>query len=289
MPDEKPSFFRHGSARFLLGGALLCAVLLLARQHMLAALGVMVVVAAAGALRRAQEEASRRPRPSPLHPPVNAFRPISSGLATRQTLEARLAEEWARERPPGDPTAVVLIAIDAFDHLREQGGAMAGDVAMLTLASALSRMLPRGADLLVRYNDSTFAVLLSGTDLPGSLRVAARLRWSIVRLGIANAGTASGFLTACTGVAVQHGMAKGGTPALLAAAEGALAAAQLAGHDRLEYAVLGSDSLPDSHALQASIPSLDSASAPDARLPAIRAWTPERAPALHSRQSSPVA
>jgi diguanylate cyclase (GGDEF)-like protein len=256
-------------------------VLFTAHWHVLATLVALISVAAAGAAQRFQEQSSAPGRKS--EGPSTSAQRLESGVATRQTLESRLDEEWHREGAASQPTSLLLIAVDASEHLHAQGGALAGDVAMLTLASAVARVLPRQADLLARYNDSTFAVLLSGTDLPGSLRVAARLRWAMVRLGIANPGTASGFLTVCMGVAVQHGI--NSTSGILAAAEGALASAQAIGHDSLQYVVPDSESPPAPSGSGLLLTAANVQTVQSARLPAIRAWTTERAPVLHSPQS----
>ncbi len=285
------SVFRHRSTRFLAGGLLVCAVLLAVRLHGLAALVALVSVASAGAAQCLTKKASADGGADQPDASMEEQRRAYAGVVDRQTLEARLDAEWNHEHYLGQPTALLLIEVDAYEQLYAQADALAGEVAMLTLSSALARMLPRAADLLARYNESTFAVILSGTDLPGSLRVAARLRWATVRLGIANAQTKSGFLTTCMGLAVQHGIDPGGRVALISAAEGALGQAQRVGHDSLEYVVLGEES-----SLSAGSPHV-TASAKDPgrssfqaqglipKLPAIRAWTPERAEAMHWPQS----
>jgi diguanylate cyclase (GGDEF)-like protein len=293
MPGSElaASLFRDRSARVLAGGALVCAVLFMARLHGLAALVALMSVAAAGVVERYERKALEDARPDQTGVPVEAQPRVHAGVADRQTLVDRLDAEWNHEYYAGQPTALLLISVDAHEQLYAQADALAGDVAMLTLSSALARMLPREADLLARYDESTFAVILSGTDLPGSLRVAARLRWATVRLGIANARTTSGFLTTCMGLAVQHGIDPAGTGALMAAAEGALGEAQRVGYDSLEYVVLGEESpvsaaLPQGSASpQASGLSSFQAQGFIPKLPAIRAWTPERAQVMHSPQS----
>jgi hypothetical protein len=72
----------------------------------------------------------------------------------------------------------------------------------------------------------------------------------------------------------------------MAAAEGALGAAQRVGHDSLEYVVLGEESpLGASSPLKDSGRSSFQAQGFIPKLPAIRAWTPERAQVMHSPQS----
>jgi diguanylate cyclase (GGDEF)-like protein len=276
----------------------------LARQQVLAALAALLVVAAAGALRRVLEQGrlegvrSAGGAQSGAAGAPGVRGQVAKTIVDRRTLNAMLDAEWVREQGSGTPTALLLLVVDAYEHFREQGP-IAGDVTMLTLASALLRSLPREADLLARYDESTFAVVLRGTDLPGSLRVAARLRWSIVRLGIANPRTTSGFLTICIGLVVQHGPALGGTEGLLNAAGTALDKARSHGDDRLEYMVLGLESQPSGApeptaasaqaSTRASAPMTDlvaaQAVAAGAGLPTIRARSAERGQVVHSPQS----
>ncbi len=303
MSVRRPSasIVRQGSTGLLVCGAALCTALLLARQQVLASLSALLVVAAAGALRRLVEQGRLQGHRSAGGPLIGAADApgargqVSKSIVDRQALEAVLDAEWVRDQRPGTPTALVLLSVDAYEHFREQG-AIAGDVTMLTLTNALLRSLPREADLLARYDESTFAVVLRGTDLPGSLRVAARLRWSIVRLGIANARTASGFLTASIGLVVQHGPAEGGTEGLLNAAAAVLGKARSTGDDSLEYRVLGLESQassgspePAQATTRASAQMTDlvaaQAGAGASGLPSIRAWTGERAHVVHSPQS----
>ena len=294
------SFFRQGSGRLLLCGALLCAALFTAHLPVMATIVALLIVAMAGALRRFQEQKSETAsRPLARTPPaVQGDRP-ARGIASRRSLERKLQEEGARDKRPGDPTALLLISVDAFSQLQGPGGQqgtqrpgvqqqgvsepgnnVAAEVAMLTLSCALQRMLPREADMLARYDDSTFAVVLSGTDLPGSLRVAARLRWAVVRLGIANPGTASGFLTVSMGIAVKHGLNSHEGEALLLDAESVLDAARRTGDDSLKYILLCGESSAGSTDSQLSSPAPPASRA----LPAIRAWTPEPASVLYSPQ-----
>ena len=271
------SSFRRGSAPLLVCGALLCAALFMAGQHLLATLALLVLVAAAGALRRAAESGNQA------HPgSARERQQPAGGLADRQALAARLDQEWRRDRRPDEPTALLLIAIDAPQLLRSQESPLALEVAMLTVSATLARMLPRDRDLLARYDETTFAAVLQGTDLPGSLRVAARFRWAIVRLGIAHPGSASGFLTACIGIAVQHGAGTGDPNALLLSTEASLHRAQQVGHDRLEYAELCCDGSAGSAAAN---PPPGQAPPLSAGRPTIRAWTPERVSALQLPQS----
>ncbi len=258
---------RRGSAGLLVCGVLVCAAFWIEGMPRLAVSGFLLIAALAGAVRQVQAGSGRGEHGQESQA-LGSDRQAAPGMADRAMLEARLEEEGRRERRAGEPTALLLIGVDEFDRLQAQG-ALTADVAMLTVASTLTRMLPRAADLLARYDERTFAVVLRGTDLSGSLRVAARLRWAIVRLAIANPQTESGLLTVCIGVAVQHELTAGGREKLMVAAEAALGAAQQGGTDRLEYVEFA-----ESRAIDAGESSRV--------LPAIRAWTPE-----HARLYSP--
>ena len=329
------SFFRRGSAPVLLCGGLLSAALFSTGLYLAGALCILVVCGLSGALHRRgthrlEQLSAGQCASSSSRIPVHSAQPTDAkltGIAHRPALEARLQQLAAepastRGQAPQQPTALLLLTVDAYDLLHEQAGAVAADVAMLTLSSALGRALPRQADLLARYNRSTFAVLLCATDLPGSLRVAARLRWAITRLGIANPHTPGGLLTISIGIAVHHDLFTAGAPGLLTAAEQTLLAATQAGHDALEYQVSGQNGILDlghgadlnrsqkrSQNLSQTFegfthspdPALDRGSsraprpspipggAPEHGLPSVRAWTVERSVVLHSSHGHPVA
>ncbi len=274
------SIFRRGSAPVLVCGGLLAASLFATGLYLTGAVCVLLVCCLSGALHRLGTHRLERPHAelcSTCTSSLSLAKPAvpAAELAGPSTFAARLQAVSTREHAPGEPTALVLIAVNALDQVEEQAGGVAAEVAMLTLLSALRRALPRQSDLLEQYSRSTFAVLLQGTDLSGSLRVAARLRWAITRLGIASAHTSSGFLTTSIGVAVHHDLPLAGPNALIQAAEQTLEAARQSGHDGLEYQVAGLAPAPGFRP-NAAVVTL--------ALPAIRAWTVERSP-----HSSPVA
>ncbi|HEY0786780.1 MAG TPA: GGDEF domain-containing protein, partial [Acidobacteriaceae bacterium] len=225
-------------------------VLLAARQQVLAGVEVAGIALGIMALRWRRQQRARvllqarlqsGSNITPASPTGACLKNPLTGIATRAGLETSLQNEWRRVRSPGEPTSLVLIGVDDFSGLLHADGAVPAEVTLLTLARALARMLPRGSDLFAHHDASTFAALLPGTDLPGALRVAARLRWTILRLGIVRghtAATSPGFVTASMGVAVQREPACEG--ALLSAAQQALHAASARGCDQLEYTSLDS-------------------------------------------------
>jgi diguanylate cyclase (GGDEF)-like protein len=151
-------------------------------------------------------------------------------------LAAKLAEESSRERLPQEPTALLLIGLDDAQQLSQSEGCAAAQLVQLTVARAFGAALPRRADLLARLDESTFAAVLPGTDLPGALRVAARLRWAVLRLGIPHPSRET--VTVSFGLAVECGAITQEGARLVGTARALLRQAQSAGGDRTQHEVL---------------------------------------------------
>lgn len=83
-----------------------------------------------------------------------------TGLPNRMSFEARMAALLEDDVVGGEPAAVVLVGLQRFSHVRDTLGFAAGDSAAKILAERL-RLAVRGADLVARISDDTFAVLLT--------------------------------------------------------------------------------------------------------------------------------
>ena len=121
------------------------------------------------------------------------------------------------------PLVIVLLDLDHFAAYGEQHGRPAGD-RLLHDASEAWRAHVRPDDLLVRYGDGQFGVILSRVQLPAVERIIARLQHA----------TPSGQ-TFSAGVALWNGSEDG--QALIVRAGEALEAAKHAGHN--QYVVHG--------------------------------------------------
>ncbi len=80
-----------------------------------------------------------------------------------------------RIRRAGGELALIVIEAEALDEMRRRYGSAATDRVLSLLAGLLQQRV-RQADLLARYDEARFALLLDGTGNHGATRVAEKLR-----------------------------------------------------------------------------------------------------------------
>lgn len=99
-------------------------------------------------------------------------------IANRRGLMQAFDAERARLERTGAPLAVGLLDVDNFKRLNDDLGHAAGDVALKTLASVVSKAL-RPTDLVARYGGEEFVVLLPDTPLDEGEQILTRLQRSL--------------------------------------------------------------------------------------------------------------
>lgn len=113
------------------------------------------------------EEARRDDDPlqSALHDPV-------TGLPERGLLLDRMALALARARRSSDDVAMLLLAVEDLDAIRERLGASQGDRVLRDLAERLARAV-RDTDTVARFGPADFAILCEGVADKETLMVVA--------------------------------------------------------------------------------------------------------------------
>jgi len=125
-----------------------------------------------------------------------------TGIANRRRMDETLELEWRSCQRTGAPLALAMIDIDHFKCLNDTYGHCAGDLCLVTVASALKTGLGRSHDLIARYGGEEFLCLCPGTDLAGMQVKADELRQAVQALGIPNEGAgAAPVVTISIGVA----------------------------------------------------------------------------------------
>jgi two-component system, cell cycle response regulator len=151
-----------------------------------------------------------------------------TGLANRRHGAHQLAREVALGVRHGRLLALVRVDVDHFKAINDTYGHQAGDQVLTEVARRLAGAV-RGGDELARWGGDEFVALLPGTDKPGALRAAERLRAAVTAAPIDAAGMA-------LDVTVSVGWAYwvGDTPDdLLARADRALYRAKDAGRNQV--------------------------------------------------------
>ena len=163
-----------------------------------------------------------------------------TGVSNRRRFDGALASQWAHCLRKISPLAVIMVDIDFFKQYNDAFGHQAGDACIQAVASALADHLRRPQDLVARYGGEEFACILPDTPLGGALDKALELEQAIRALGVPHSKSdIAAVVTASFGVAAITPTARTHPAALVAAADGMLYAAKLAGRGRVRSTGLG--------------------------------------------------
>ena len=156
-----------------------------------------------------------------------------TGVLTRDGFDERLLREWERARRAQAPLSLLLIDIDFFRAYVDSGRAPQGDDGLKKIAEALGRALFRPTDVLARYGDDEFAVLLPAVHEEGARVVAARVRSQVHALAMPHSGGVGGIVTVSIGVAALTPEGELPPQQLITLCERALAQAKRMGRDNI--------------------------------------------------------
>ncbi|MES2296038.1 MAG: diguanylate cyclase [Pseudomonadota bacterium] len=151
-----------------------------------------------------------------------------TGLPNRQGLGEALGAACARAAGEGAGFAVLLLDIDNFKQINGTHGHPVGDQVLVDLAGILSQNLG-AADVLGRWGDEEFLIVMPGAGADGARTAANTLRACLARQSLPVVGK----MTACFGSALWRGGDI--VPALIARADAALGRAKTGGRDRIEH------------------------------------------------------
>jgi diguanylate cyclase (GGDEF)-like protein len=104
-----------------------------------------------------------------------------TGVGNRRAFEERLEEELARSNRSGQPVALILCELRAFDDYAVRHGAAARDRALRAVAAAASQSVRR-SDSVFRHGSARVALVLTNTDAAGARIAADRIRRTVVAL-----------------------------------------------------------------------------------------------------------
>ncbi len=156
-----------------------------------------------------------------------------TGVLSRASFDERLAVEWARARREQTPLSLLLIDIDHFRAYVDTHVATLGPDRLKKIAAALGRAVFRPADVVARYGDDEFAILLPAVHEEGARVVAARVRMLINTLAMPHSGGEGGIVTVSIGVAAFTPAGETGPEALVAPCAAALEQAKRMGRDSI--------------------------------------------------------
>ncbi len=155
-------------------------------------------------------------------------------IANRRRFDQALQSEWQRMGREKKPLSLILVDLDFFKLYNDCYGHQGGDECLKKVAEILDRNAHRGGDLAARYGGEEFAVILSGTDARGAMRVAESIRSDLKAMAIPHeASKISESVTASMGAASAVPAAELSVEWLIGEADRALYRAKLEGRDRI--------------------------------------------------------
>ncbi len=113
-----------------------------------------------------------------------------TGLANRRRFNEMLRLEWARARRDQTPLSLIKCDVDFFKAFNDSLGYQEGDLCLAAVASCLGRFARRSTDLVARFGEDEFVVLLPGTVEPDAVAIAEEIRDAIALRKIPHPGPA---------------------------------------------------------------------------------------------------
>lgn len=155
------------------------------------------------------------------------------GVLNRFAFDEHLLREWERAKHAQAPLSLLLIDIDHFRANADSQRAPLGDERLKKIAGALGQAVFRPTDLVARYGDDEFAILLPAVHEEGARVVAARVRTQVNALALLHSGGEGGIVTVSIGVAAIEPAAGGRPQQLVDLCTQALEEAKRMGRDSI--------------------------------------------------------
>ncbi len=152
-----------------------------------------------------------------------------TGLFIQQYFNKRLKEEIKLPENQG-PISLLMIDVDYFEGIREKHGYAMGDEVLKEISEVIKNKA-RFGNLIARYSEKQFALLLPNTSRPEALAAANDLRMKIRELTFGH----DDKTTVSIGIGCFGDTEDLDYEDLIKQAENALYIAKLKGKDRVEY------------------------------------------------------
>jgi diguanylate cyclase (GGDEF)-like protein len=159
-----------------------------------------------------------------------------TGIPNRGTALEAIHRERSRQLRESTSFGVVLIDIDHFKRVNDGCGHLVGDFVLKTVAERIVACV-RPYDTVGRYGGEEFLVVVTTSDVSGTMSLAERIRKSIASTPVVTDSGAIHVSISC-GVACSSGDTRLEAEALLYLADEALYRAKAAGRNRCELATV---------------------------------------------------
>jgi two-component system, chemotaxis family, response regulator WspR len=159
-----------------------------------------------------------------------------TGLSNRRYLDEFLEAEWRRALREHTEISMLMIDVDYFKRYNDTYGHVAGDNALRTVATTISREISASRDLVARFGGEEFAAVLPGVGRGGARLIAEKMRRDVAALAVPHIGSeASQHLTISIGGATLTPAEGADVTVLIEAADAALYRAKHEGRNRVVF------------------------------------------------------
>jgi diguanylate cyclase (GGDEF)-like protein len=157
---------------------------------------------------------------------------VLTEVANRKVFYEFLDREWRRGCRYHMPLSLIFVDIDYFKAYNENNGHEAGDECLKRIATVLSKTAARGGDLVARYGEEEFGVILADTDNKSASYLAEEMRKKVQNLGLST-DQSGGHLTVSVGVATVFPAQDRKPDSFVAMADKALTQAKNSGRNQI--------------------------------------------------------
>ncbi len=107
-----------------------------------------------------------------------------TGVSTRVAFDMRFRAAWEHAASRRQSVALLLFSIDQFADRRREFGSQVAELMQGHVASCLQESLRRSDDMVARFDNQHFVVMLPGVGTDGATQIAERLRVMIEEMSI---------------------------------------------------------------------------------------------------------
>ncbi len=160
-----------------------------------------------------------------------------TGIANRRRFDDYFEREYKRAIRENSTLSLLLLDVDHFKAYNDHYGHPAGDDCLQQIATTLSEILKRPADLLARYGGEEFVAVLPSTPRVGAQHIASSLVKAIENLEIPHTkSTTASVVTISIGYATASSgwIDKFKSSDLIECADNAMYQAKTTGRNRAE-------------------------------------------------------
>ncbi|MEA5553827.1 diguanylate cyclase [Anabaena cylindrica UHCC 0172] len=155
-----------------------------------------------------------------------------TGIANRRKFDEYFNLEWQRLSRENLSLSLLLCDVDCFKSYNDTYGYLSGDSCLQQIAKTIKLSVKRSTDLLARYQEEKFAIILPNTEFEGAVYLAELIRKEVYNLKIPHSESkVDNFITLSIGLATIFPQTKILPNTLIEMVDKALAEAKIHGRN----------------------------------------------------------